>query len=155
MTANSKRSVQPRWTREQIRDARLAPLAPLLEQLGHQLRETGGGNFAVTAFPGLILKDAYWRCPRATAPATPSTSAPKSSGCRFTTPCSPSPRPEPTRPLRSHDDRSAAQNQATPPIQTLTTGNPPRKKSTLPSQTVTASVPVFFLRPHALRSTPS
>ena len=52
-----------RWTREQIRDARLAPLGPLLEQRGLHLVETGGGNLAVTAFPGLIVKDSYWRWP--------------------------------------------------------------------------------------------
>lgn len=52
---------QPSWTREQIRTARLVPLAPLLEQRGYKLIETGGGNFALAAFPGLIVKDAYWR----------------------------------------------------------------------------------------------
>jgi len=52
-----------RWTREQIRAARLALLVPLLEQRGLHLVETGGGNFAVTAFPGLMVKDSYWRWP--------------------------------------------------------------------------------------------
>jgi hypothetical protein len=51
------------WTREQIRDARMADLAPLLEKRGHKLVETGGGNFLVPAFPGLIVKDSYWRWP--------------------------------------------------------------------------------------------
>ena len=51
------------WTREQIRDARLAPLVPLLEKRGHKLVETGGGNCLVPAFPGLIVKDSYWRWP--------------------------------------------------------------------------------------------
>jgi len=55
--------VAPRWTREQIRDARLAPLVPLLEKRGLHLVETGGGNFLVAAFPGLIVKDSYWRWP--------------------------------------------------------------------------------------------
>ena len=56
-------SEQPRWTRGQIRAARLAPLAPLLEKRGFQLVETGGGNFLLSAFPGLIVKDCYWRWP--------------------------------------------------------------------------------------------
>jgi len=51
------------WTREQIRAARMAALAPLLEKRGHALVETGGGNFLVPAFPGLIVKDSYWRWP--------------------------------------------------------------------------------------------
>ena len=62
MTSHCKPSAV-RWTREQIRDARLVPLAPLLAQRGLQLLETGGGNFALTAFPGLIVKDSYWRWP--------------------------------------------------------------------------------------------
>jgi hypothetical protein len=52
-----------RWTREQIRAARLTPLWPLLEKRGLQLVETGGGNFQLAAFPGLIVKDSYWRWP--------------------------------------------------------------------------------------------
>jgi hypothetical protein len=51
------------WTREQIRNARMAGLVPLLEKCGHKLVETGGGNFLVPAFPGLIVKDSYWRWP--------------------------------------------------------------------------------------------
>ena len=51
------------WTREQIRRARMAPLVLLLEKRGHQLVEQGGGNFLVPAFPGLIVKDSYWRWP--------------------------------------------------------------------------------------------
>ena len=54
---------QPRWTREQIRAARLVALAPFLERRGLRLVETGGGNFTVTAYPGLIVKDCYWRWP--------------------------------------------------------------------------------------------
>ena len=53
----------PRWTREQIRTARLAPLVPLLEKRGLSLVETGGGNFLVRTYPGLIVKDSYWRWP--------------------------------------------------------------------------------------------
>ncbi len=45
------------------RAARLSPLLPLLEKPGLQLAETGGGNFQLAAFPGLIVKDSYWRWP--------------------------------------------------------------------------------------------
>jgi len=55
--------VTVRWTREQIRGARLAPLAPLLERRGLHLVETGGGNIRLADFPGLIVKDSYWRWP--------------------------------------------------------------------------------------------
>ncbi len=57
------RSPQPRWSREQIRAARLAPLAPLLEKRGLQLIEREADNFLLPAFPGLIVKDSYWRWP--------------------------------------------------------------------------------------------
>ena len=55
---------QPRWTREQIRSARLAPLVPLLQKRGLQLVEQEAGNFLLPAFPGLIIKDSYWRWPQ-------------------------------------------------------------------------------------------
>ena len=63
MTSHSLDRTAPRWTREQIRAARLAPLVPLLERRGLVLLETGGGNFEVRAYPGLIGKDCYWRWP--------------------------------------------------------------------------------------------
>jgi hypothetical protein len=53
-----------RWTREQIRAARMAPLAPLLQKRGLQLVEHPAGNLALPAFPGLIVKDSYWRWPQ-------------------------------------------------------------------------------------------
>ena len=53
----------PRWTREQIRAARLAPLAPHLERRGLHLVETGAGNVHVAEYPGLIVKECYWRWP--------------------------------------------------------------------------------------------
>ena len=46
-----------RWTREQIRAARLAPLAPLLQKRKLQLVEREAGNFILPAYPGLIVKD--------------------------------------------------------------------------------------------------
>jgi hypothetical protein len=60
MTAHSP---QPRWSREQIRAARLAPLVPLLEKRGLQLLPREAGNFLLPAYPGLIVKDSYWRWP--------------------------------------------------------------------------------------------
>jgi len=53
----------PRWSREQIRAARLAPLVPLLQKRGLQLVVREAGNFILPAYPGLILKDGYWRWP--------------------------------------------------------------------------------------------
>ena len=62
-TRTADSTVSSLWTRQQIRSARLAPLAPLLEKRGLQLHETGGGNFQLPAFPGLIVKEGYWRWP--------------------------------------------------------------------------------------------
>jgi hypothetical protein len=55
---------QPRWSREQIRLARLAPLVPLLQKRGLQLLEQESNNFLLPAYPGLILKESYWRWPQ-------------------------------------------------------------------------------------------
>ena len=55
----SLRPSATRWTREQIRAARLAPLLPLLQKRNLQLLERGGGNYLLPAFPGLIIKDSY------------------------------------------------------------------------------------------------
>jgi hypothetical protein len=55
---------QPRWSREQIRAARLAPLVPLLQKRSLTLLERDAGNFILPAFPGLIVKDCYWRWPQ-------------------------------------------------------------------------------------------
>jgi hypothetical protein len=64
VTAPSSKAPRPRWTREQIRAARLAPLAPLLQKRGWQLLPREAGNFILPAYPGLILKDSYWRWPQ-------------------------------------------------------------------------------------------
>ncbi len=61
MTNPSHRST--RWTREQIRAARLASLIPLLEKRGLQLVPREAGNFILPAYHGLIVKDSYWRWP--------------------------------------------------------------------------------------------
>ena len=60
---NSSRAAGPRWTRDQIRAARLAPLVPLLQRRGLQLIEREAGNFELPTHPGLILKESYWRWP--------------------------------------------------------------------------------------------
>ena len=60
---NPARSPQPRWSREQIRAARMAPLAPLLQKHGLQLVELPAGNFEPLPYKGLLLKDSYWRWP--------------------------------------------------------------------------------------------
>ena len=53
----------PPWSREQIREARKAQLAPLIAKRGLVLVELPADNVAVTAFPGLIVKGSYWRWP--------------------------------------------------------------------------------------------
>lgn len=53
----------PRWTREQIRAARQAALVPLLRKAGLELIEHPAGNFELRAYPGLLVKDSYWRWP--------------------------------------------------------------------------------------------
>jgi hypothetical protein len=53
----------PRWTRDQIRAARLAPLVPLLQKRGLQLIERRAGNFELADYRGLLVKDSYWRWP--------------------------------------------------------------------------------------------
>jgi len=62
MTATNH-SPNSRWTRQQIRAARRAPLLPLLQQRGLQLIERPAGNFELAAYKGLLLKDSYWRWP--------------------------------------------------------------------------------------------
>jgi len=64
VTAPSSNTPRPRWTREQIRAARLASLLPLLQKRGVQFIEQDAGNFLLPAYPGLIVKDSYWRWPQ-------------------------------------------------------------------------------------------
>jgi hypothetical protein len=52
-----------RWTREQIRAARIAPLVPLLQQRGLELTARDAGIFILPVYPGLIVKDSFWRWP--------------------------------------------------------------------------------------------
>ena len=53
----------PRWSRKQIRAARLAPLVPLLQQRGLQLVVREADNFTLPAYPGPLVKASYWRWP--------------------------------------------------------------------------------------------
>lgn len=54
----------PRWTPEQIRRARQAPLLPLLSKRGLPMAELPAGNFTPLDYPGIIFKDSYWRWPQ-------------------------------------------------------------------------------------------
>ena len=53
----------PRWSKEQIRAARKAPLPRLLRREGFALRPRGHGNFELLHYGGILVKDAYWRHP--------------------------------------------------------------------------------------------
>ncbi len=55
----SLRTATTRWSREQIRAARLAPLVPLLQQRKLELIAHEAGNFILPAYPGLIVKASY------------------------------------------------------------------------------------------------
>jgi len=61
---NPSPSPRPRWSREQIRAARVAPLLPLLRKRGLQLIEREADNFELSAYPGLLVKNSYWRWPQ-------------------------------------------------------------------------------------------
>lgn len=56
-------SKSPRWSSQQIRESRCALLVPLLTKRGFTLVERHCGNFELTAYPGLIIKESYWRWP--------------------------------------------------------------------------------------------
>ena len=58
------RAPAPRWSREQIRAARIAPLLPLLQKQGLQVIQRAADNFELAAYPGLLIKQSYWRWPQ-------------------------------------------------------------------------------------------
>ena len=60
---DAARPQTPRWTSEQIRAARVAPLVPLLTWRGLRTIERGAGNLELRDFPGLLVKESYWRWP--------------------------------------------------------------------------------------------
>lgn len=59
----TNRSRDPRWTREQIRQARLALLLPLLQRAQIETVEAEAGNYLLPQYPGLLVKASYWRWP--------------------------------------------------------------------------------------------
>ena len=61
---NPSRTQGSRWSREQIRAARMVALVPLLQKRGLQLIALPAGNFELAAYKGLLLKDSYWRWPQ-------------------------------------------------------------------------------------------
>ena len=52
-----------RWSVEQIRAARVAPLLPILQAQGIESVAREAGNHLLPAHPGLIVKEGYWRWP--------------------------------------------------------------------------------------------
>lgn len=40
------------------------PLVPLLQKRGLELIELPAGNFELVGYPGLLVKDSYWRWPQ-------------------------------------------------------------------------------------------
>jgi ABC-type arginine transport system ATPase subunit len=61
----ARRSIaSTRWSREQIRAARLAPLLHILQKHGIKTVAKEAGNYILPADPGLIFKDSYWRWPQ-------------------------------------------------------------------------------------------
>ena len=59
----TNRSQDTRWTREQIRQARMALLLPLLQRAQIEIVEADAGNYTLPQFPGLVVKASYWRWP--------------------------------------------------------------------------------------------
>ena len=53
-----------RWTPQEIRTARMALLPPLLVRRKLTLIEREAGNFEIAEYPGVIVKDSYWRWPK-------------------------------------------------------------------------------------------
>jgi len=53
-----------RWSRAQIRAARMAPILPLLQQRGLSVIERSEGNFELATAKGLLIKASYWRWPQ-------------------------------------------------------------------------------------------
>lgn len=59
----TNRSRDTRWTREQIRQARMALLLPLLQRAQIETVEAEAGNHSLPKYPGLVVKASYWRWP--------------------------------------------------------------------------------------------
>ena len=91
MTTHCNPRQGPRWSREQIRAARLAPLVPLLQKRGLDLTAREAGNYILSAYPGLLLKDSYWRWPERNLAGNAIDFHVRCSACPSTTPCAKSP----------------------------------------------------------------
>lgn len=52
-----------KWSRQDIRQARRVDLPSLLQHQGFALSKLSDGNFEMRDFPGLIVKNTYWRWP--------------------------------------------------------------------------------------------
>jgi hypothetical protein len=62
-STNSSSGPTRRWTRQQIRAARMVPLVPLLQKRGLQLIALPADNFELASHKGLLIKHSYWRWP--------------------------------------------------------------------------------------------
>ena len=52
-----------RWNRTEIRNARQAPLKPILESLGYPLHHMKEGNYRILEnSKDIVIKDHYWTC---------------------------------------------------------------------------------------------
>jgi hypothetical protein len=56
-------AMQPKWTKEQIREARKIELEPILNRRGLRLRPLKNGNTLVEDYPDLVVKQHYWTWP--------------------------------------------------------------------------------------------
>ena len=52
------------WTRARIQSARRASLPELLSAKGFSLCKTGAGNYRIREYPGIVVKDSFWREPQ-------------------------------------------------------------------------------------------
>ena len=52
-----------RWSKEQIRTARMVTLAPLLRRRGCTLKTLADDNYCISNYEDLIIKENYWRWP--------------------------------------------------------------------------------------------
>jgi hypothetical protein len=98
MTATTFSRSSNRWSREQIRAARVAPLVPLLQQRGLQLIERPADNFELAAYKGLLLKDSYWRWPERDLAGNAIDFFVQVLACHSTMPCAKSPASKDSRP---------------------------------------------------------
>jgi len=52
-----------KWSKEQIRNARMVELAPLLTGRGRTLKALTDDNYGVSDYDDLTIKNYYWRWP--------------------------------------------------------------------------------------------